>query len=435
MLERRDLMAADLSACTSAALLASHVYGHDNVDQLATVGGYFISASSLNHATPVAPGAPASNTKNTPPPIQTVGSTNSDLAWCNANLHDVVLRSLVIQDVRDGVVDRTEMLALFSQVRHDGTVSANEFSDLKQVVGKSSFFAGKDYVDDLAEDVVLGNAANARYQGTALGNLQAGSSAAQLDKLVQKWFYGADHPTAMAGTTYVKAAGSLFPHSPVYSDVRQGMLGDCYFLASMGEAALINPSSITSMFIVNGDSTYTVRFEHGGKAEYVTVDSMLPVNKQGNFVYANLGQSAANKNVPLWTALAEKAYAQMNESGWLRADLGDHGHNTYAALGGGYMFDALSQITGKGATYAMVDTQSFVTAFTAGKLITFGSVSNPVDRSVVGNHAYAVVGYDQNTGQVTLFNPWGINNGAAPGLVSLNWNQMKQDFFTMQYTV
>ena len=50
------------------------------------------------------------------------------------------------------------------------------------------------YVQVLAGDVVNGNPANAHYQGAPLGNLAAGSSAAQLDDLIDKWFYGTDLP-------------------------------------------------------------------------------------------------------------------------------------------------------------------------------------------------------------------------------------------------
>ena len=32
------------------------------------------------------------------------------------------------------------------------------------------------------------------------------------------------------------------------------------------------------MFIVNGDGTYTVRFNNGSQSQYVTVDSYLPTN-------------------------------------------------------------------------------------------------------------------------------------------------------------
>jgi hypothetical protein len=48
------------------------------------------------------------------------------------------------------------------------------------------------------------------------------------------------------------------------------------------------------------------------------------------------------------------------------------------------MFSAIAQITGKSASYTTVDSKPFTTAFNAGKLITFGSFSNPVDAGVVG---------------------------------------------------
>ncbi len=327
------------------------------------------------------------------------------------------------------------MLSVFSQVERDGTVSANEFADLKTVTGNAWFFRTNDYVNVLANDIVLGNAANAHYQGAALGNLSAGSSAAQLDKLVHKWFLGDDHPTTMAGVTYQQTSGSLFPHTPTYTDVQQGMVGDCYLVSSLGEAALKNPGLITNMFIVNGDGTYTVRFYHNGAPDYVTVDSKLPVDARGNFVYADMGMSTHSASTPLWVALAEKAYAQMNESGWLRANLGDHGHNSYDAISSGNMTDALTHITNQHSAYSAVNASTFMAALNAGKLITFGTYSQPVDKAIVGGHAYAVLSYNPTTQMVYLFNPWGVSNPWAPGIVGLNWEQMKNDFFGMEYTV
>jgi hypothetical protein len=423
LLESRDLMAADSPVVfSSAAFLASHFFSDGQVALhevgASTAGGGGTTTSSV--------GASVTITKTTTTTVV------SDVSWCNQNLHDAALRSLVSADVQDHILTRQEMLNIFSLVEKDATVSTNEFSDLRQIVGKTSFFAGEDYVKVLSIDVVVGNYANAHYQGSTLGNLFSGSSGAQLDKLVHKWFLGTDHPTAMSGTTYQKANGSLFPHDPVYTDVHQGALGDCYYLASLGETALVSPSLIKSMFIVNGDGTYTVRFNHSGVWEYVTVDSMLPATSSGRDIYANYGMSVTSTANPLWVALAEKAYAQMNESGWLRTFPGTKGVNSYDALSGGFMFDALNQITARASGYSAVSQTNFVTAFSAHKLITFGSTSSPSD-GVVGGHAYAVVSYNTSTRQVTLFNPWGINNGSAPGLVTLNWTQMQHDFGSMQF--
>src|SRR5262249_5961986 len=159
---------------------------------------------------------------------------------------------------------------------------------LKAVANSASLFGAFTYVTDLTRSVVLGSVANAHFQGATLGNLTAGSAASKLDKLVQKWFFGADHPDASnssVGTvTYMAAAGTLFgAGGPQYTDVHQGAVGDCYFVATLGEIALRSPSAIQNMFIVNGDGTYTVRFLQNGAAHYVTVDNQLPTYYGGYF--------------------------------------------------------------------------------------------------------------------------------------------------------
>ena len=231
--------------------------------------------------------------------------------WFDRNIHDAALRQLLKTDFADQTLDRKEMLGVFQQVEKAGVVSSVVLGDLKAVVNNASLFGSNNYVDVLASDVVLGNAANQFYAGASLGNLQAGDSAAKLDKLVGKWFLGADHPAAtINGMTfqYTAAAGSLFGASgPQYSDVHQGYVGDCYFVATLGEIALRNPGAIRNMFIVNGDGTYTVRFFNNGKADFVTVDSQLP-SYYGSFVFANMGQNIKSTSNVLWVALAEKAY-------------------------------------------------------------------------------------------------------------------------------
>src|SRR5262249_12393092 len=127
-------------------------------------------------------------------------------------------------------------------------------------------------VRGLLSAVVDGDPANATYQGAPLGNLRAGASAAQFQKLVNKWFLGLYRPQAVSGPPYQKAAGNLFVNGPAVNDVRQGELSDCYFLAALGELAQDRPQAIKDMFTDNGDGTFTVRFFNGTTPEYVTVD-------------------------------------------------------------------------------------------------------------------------------------------------------------------
>ena len=137
-----------------------------------------------------------------------------------------------------------------------------------------------------------------------MGNLAAGSSSAQMENLVNKWFLGLDRPTATGA--YRQVAGQLFVSGASYTDIHQGAASDCYFLSSLGEVALKNQSAITNMFVVNGDGTYTVRFFHGSTAEYVTVDSYLPTDSGGAFLYANRGAAYNNASNELWVALVKK---------------------------------------------------------------------------------------------------------------------------------
>ncbi|HEY2413347.1 MAG TPA: C2 family cysteine protease [Pirellulaceae bacterium] len=365
------------------------------------------------------------------------GGSSTTTDWFDANVHDAALKALLKTDYNtDHVLDRNDMLAVFQEVEHDGTVNTNEFTDLKAVANNTSLFGSSTYIVDLTRDVVLGNAANAHYQGTTLGNLTAGSTGAKLNNLVHKWFLGADHPNASypgITVTYTTAAGTLFgAGGPKYTDVHQGAVGDCYFVATLGETALRTPTTIQSMFTVNGDGTYGVRFYQNGVSHYVTVDSQLPTYSGGWFLYANMGSYAGNASNVLWVALAEKAYAQLNESGWIRPAAWGGGQNSYNGIEGGMFTDVTAQIANRaGSNYnvsSTIDT-SLNNAVTSGKLVGFASTSNPTNSQIVGDHQYVVIGYNSSTKTVTLFNPWGINNGSQyPGLVSLTLSQLAGNF-------
>lgn len=347
--------------------------------------------------------------------------------WFDSNIIDSALKTLGSSLYTDGLIDRNDIIALLRNAEDGNTIDTTEFNDLKAIVGNSSLFGSLDYVKSLTSYVVNGTVANANYQATVLGNLYAGSNGVQMEKLINKWFLGLDRPTASG--TYRQIAGTLFVNGASYSDINQGYLGDCYFMASLAETALKNPSAIANMFVVNGDGTYTVRFFNNGQPTYVTVDSYLPTDGYGNLIYAGIGKSYANSANELWTSLAEKAYVQTNEFGYIRGYLSGSGQNNYSAVEGGYIYAALGQISGQATTpWTMTSGTSsftaFVTAFNAGKSIGFASKVTPASSSVVGSHAYAVLSYDANNQTVTLFNPWGTQYG----LVTMTWAEIQGSF-------
>ena len=315
------------------------------------------------------------------------------------------------------------------------------------------------YVQALASDVVNGNPANAHYQGQALGNLAAGSAAAQLNDLVNKWFLGADLPNPGNSTfVYESAAGTLFDkgsNTPVIADEFQGVLGDCYFISSLGTIAKSNPAAIENMFINNGDGTYTVRFYTGtygssansdgsvsdgfkngvGTADYVTVNTMLPTYN-GRLVFADYETSYTAAQNDLWIPLAEKAYAQWNETG----KEGRDGTNTYAGIAGGWMATVDAQVLGHNATDYSVTTgnqQNAIAALTANKAVTVGTIgssncSDTLPYGLYGCHAYAVTAYNASSKTFTLYNPWGFDQPPA----GLTWAEIMAatDIFTAAST-
>lgn len=356
----------------------------------------------------------------------------SSIGWFDTNVTDDVLRSIARSLYQDGSFNRADMLAIYGVVARDGSVSATELASLRAMSGTGTGLQMAEFVQNLAFKVANSNAANNLYQGTALGNLAAGSTSAQLNKLVNKWFYGSDRPNAtINGTTYTYAyaQGSLFVGGAALNDVHQGYLGDCYLLAGLGEAALKTPSVIQQMFIDNGDGTFTVRFFNNGKADYVTVDRFLPVNSSGRLVLNNAGKLASSVANELWVSLAEKAYAQLNASGWLR---GAGGTNSFSSIAGGYIADAFKQITGRATTLgnSITSMSTIAAAFNGGSLVGFASKgTGTVTAGVVRGHAYAMTGYNAATQTVTLFNPWGEGtSGSTPAYLTLTLAQLQQSF-------
>jgi hypothetical protein len=360
----------------------------------------------------------------------------------SGNLQDAALAKLVQSLDADGSISRNDMLQILRSVSAVGSVGAADFSDLKKILNEASTLNMPSYVQVLASDVINGNAANATYQGQTLGNLAVGSSATQLNDLIGKWFLGSDEP-ALCNTSlvYRSAAGSLFPHAPSHSDEYQGELGDCYFISALGTLADSNPAAVQNMFIDNGDGTFTVRFytgtygvsgysSDGGisagfnssqiTADYVTVDRMLPTGTSGILAYADYGANYANSANSLWIPLAEKAYAQWNQTG----KAGRDGTNAYASIQGGWMATVDAQVLGHNATdYIMTSTkeQVAITALTAKKAVTIGTLQwSGTNLGLYGSHAYAIIGYNASTDTFTLYNPWGSDQ---PG--QLTWSQLQ----------
>jgi Calpain family cysteine protease/Bacterial pre-peptidase C-terminal domain len=355
--------------------------------------------------------------------------------WYGQNLKDVEIRNLTQSLASDGQLSRNDAIAILRDAKDGAVINADELTDLRTIVANATGLNLQNHVRVLTNKVVNGNVANQKYQGQTLGNLFAGSSDAQMENLINKWFLGSDRPTT--SYTYQAVSGSLYQNGISADDIKQGQVGDCYYLATLSSIALEKPSYIQDMFIDNGDNTFTVRFFNSGVADYLTVDRFLPTSK-GNLVYASQGRSATNTGNELWVALAEKAYAQLAESGWSR---GSGASNSYSAIEGGWMDTVMEQVTGLGTSGNSITgmtKQQLIDLANSNKLLAAGFVDG-AGYGIVDAHAYTITGYDSAKDKFCLRNPWGFNNSVSGADISganvyLTWEQLMSLKAQVQWT-
>lgn len=213
------------------------------------------------------------------------------------------------------------------------------------------------------------------------------------------------------------------------SDVRQGGLADCYFVAAVAAVAEKNPNLIQEAMRENADGTVTFRFFKPSTDAYgrpvmqphfETVDRLLPAPRDGKLPFGRSSEHEA------WFPLMEKAYAQMNGG--------------YQAIGaGGSPSSALEALTGVPARYTAIDKASpsatfqtikdqlesgkFLVASTPASGRKPGLITTLLDafmatkRGIVPWHAYSVLGVEEHRGRqfVLLRNPWANTEPGSVG--------------------
>jgi len=112
------------------------------------------------------------------------------------------------------------------------------------------------------------------------------------------------------------------------NDVKPGVLGNEWFLSALSVLAE-RPALIERLFITkeaNEYGIYRVKFCKNGEWVTVTVDDFFPCYPLGEPIFAKCHGNE------LWVMLLEKAYAKL--------------HNNYYLLKGGYVHEALLDLTG-----------------------------------------------------------------------------------------
>ena len=255
----------------------------------------------------------------------------------------------------------------------------------------------------------------------------------------------------------------LFAHDPCVSDISQGEVGDCYFLATIAAICDREPDFIRKMMKDNGDGTVTVRFYDEKNPVYVSVKKTVPINtntKSPTFGIDKFSRGA------LWVQMLEKAYAasglaeKVKELDSIVSDEADRDQLTvinalkrnnvvsYGSIAAGNSSALAEYLTGikgeyiPGSKEKAIDpnTQKIVpvlsarqeefwnlakdtnrrgVALVAGSLKTYSpgegtglSDGDVVMKGVSINHSYTVMGVQEMAGEerIILRNPWGFGS-------------------------
>jgi len=219
-------------------------------------------------------------------------------------------------------------------------------------------------------------------------------------------------------------------------DIRQGAIGNCWFIGSAGAVAEI-PHRLEQIFLntsgkLNTAGIYGVNLYTLGVPNTIIVDDMLPLYDAGEGVYKTLfAQIGENGNA--WGTILEKAFAKA--------------HGNYEHIIAGSPADALRMLTGSPSIElrnAELSADEMWAELKRHDLLdemimlnTPGGFSGNTDEcGLVNNHAYIVLQAKQTSNGDRLLkmrNPWGFEKWTCDWSdLSDKWTQTIRDELNWQ---
>jgi hypothetical protein len=198
------------------------------------------------------------------------------------------------------------------------------------------------------------------------------------------------------------------------SDVSQGRINDCWYVASLNALAQSNPQFIEDGIRQNPNGTVDVRiWDQNGEYRWVTVTPELPVDENGMAV-------GAYGNGETWPAYYEKAFALVygddeggapdGFDGDERRDQAEQGN--YGALEWDFTDKAPPYLTGNDAESIGDGFDDAREAFESGQPVIVATPADvedvPQDWDYTTRHVYYVQGFED--GKIILGNPWGSDH-------------------------
>jgi hypothetical protein len=227
---------------------------------------------------------------------------------------------------------------------------------------------------------------------------------------------------SLFATHLKKAPRDLFAgdDGPTLGGVKQGALGDCYFMCVIGATVNRDPQTVRRMLHANPDGTTDVKFPAVG------------IVRVGRLTDGQIALTSSAADQGIWINVLEKAFGEVRFSqpqtkhadDEIDLDVISHGgkiQNTIQLMTGHKAVDIwirkyknkkLHAPTGAEVPRIIARLDSvFSKAFATNRLVCAdiapGVTGKDVPPGLVGRHAYGVLGYDQPSQMVTVWNPHG----------------------------
>jgi|GEM_PF-4022978 hypothetical protein len=213
----------------------------------------------------------------------------------------------------------------------------------------------------------------------------------------------------------------------IHSDVKQGVLGDCYLLAALASIANKKPEYIKSIIDDTKKNPVIYFYDELLQTHKIAIDKKFWVYKDAeNPLYAQFG-SSVDENREIWAMLIEKGWAKINGMDYTKIN-GDTRSGNIRKIDYSLALTGIKAIRENlELSTNIINTSKRIVEHNTNKPVVLYSVSKKNDKSdddIITNHAYALLNIEGS--KYEIYNPHG-------SIITIEENELHYNFDTVLY--